>query len=172
MYAYDIVILKQRLYGAILLYMATTKRTKKELERLKNHAQLLITREGLTQKEAATRTGISTTTINKWYNEGEWSKLQKNFLLTREEQMANLLNELVAINEHILAKPEGERFADSKLGDVRRKLVKDIKELETKAALPEIIHACTGLLEFIRKVDLDKAQELSKYVDGFIKSKL
>jgi len=138
----------------------------------KDYAKILITKEKLSQKEAAERVGTSAQTMNKWFNEGGWGKLQKNFLLTREEQMANLLNELVEINEYIQTFDAGQRFADSKLGDVRRKLVKDIKELETKAALPEIIHACTGLLEFVRKVDLEKAQELSKYVDGFIKSKL
>lgn len=142
------------------------------IKQKKDYAKVLITKEKLTQKEAAERVGVSTVTMNKWFKEGQWDKLQKNFLLTREEQMGLLLNELSAINEHIQTFPEGQRFADSKLGDVRRKLVKDIKELETKAALPEIIHACTGLLEFIRKVDLEKAQELSTYVDAFIKSKL
>lgn len=148
------------------------RKTKAELERLREYAKLLITRDGLTQKEAAKRCDVSTDTMNRWYKVGQWGKLQKNFLLTREEQMANLLDELAQINAHIKTFPEGRQFADSKLGDVRRKLVKDIKELETKAALPEIIHACSGLLEFIRKVDLEKAQELSRYVDGYIKSKL
>lgn len=142
------------------------------IQQKKDYAKVLITKEKLSQKEAAERVGVSAVTMNKWFKEGDWDKLQKNFLLTREEQMGLLLNELAAINEHIQTFPEGKRFADSKLGDVRRKLVKDIKELETKAALPEIIHACTGLLEFIRKIDLAKAQELSRYVDAFIKSKL
>lgn len=142
------------------------------IQQKKDYAKILITREKLTQKEAAKKVGVSAVTMNKWYQAEGWEKLQRNFLITREEQMANLLDELVAINESIKSKPEGARFADSKLGDVRRKLVKDIKELETKAALPEIIHSCTALLEFIRKVDLEKAQELSRYVDGFIKSKL
>lgn len=142
------------------------------IQQKKDYAKVLITKEKLTQKEAADRVGVSYVTMNKWFKDGGWDKLQKNFLLTREEQMGLLLNELAAINAHIQTFEEGKRFADSKLGDVRRKLVKDIKELETKAALPEIIHACTGLLEFIRKVDLEKAQELSRYVDAFIKSKL
>lgn len=149
--------------------MSTKKLT---IQQKKDFAKVLITKEKLSQKEAAKKVGVSTVTMNKWYNKEGWDKLQKNFLLTREEQMAKLLDELVEINEHIQTFPEGKRFADSKLGDVRRKLVKDIKELETKAALPEIIHACTGLLEFIRKVDLAKAQELSRYVDAYIKSKL
>jgi DNA-binding XRE family transcriptional regulator len=138
----------------------------------KDWAKTLIVKEKLNQKEAALRVGVSTTTMNKWFREENWEKLQKNFILTRAEQMAFMLEELVEINEAVRAKPEGSRYADSKLGDVRRKLVKDIKELETKAAVPEIIHSCILLLEFIRKIDLEKAQELSQYVDAFIKSKL
>lgn len=149
--------------------MATKALTNKQK---KEWAQSLITKEGLTQKEAAIKVGVSTTTMNKWYQEGGWDKLGKNFLLTRSEQMAKLLDELVEINQHIQTYPEGKRFADSKLADVRRKLIKDIKELETKAALPEIIHSCVQLLEFVRKVDLTKAQDLSGVIDAFIKSKL
>lgn len=152
--------------------MAKKRLSKDEIRGRLEWAKTEITKNGLTQKEAAEKVGLSAQTINKYYLEENWEKLQKNFLLTREEQMANLLNELTQINEHIKTFPEGQQFADSKLGDVRRKLVKDIKELETKASIPEIIHACTLLLEFVRKVDLEKAQELSKYVDAFIKSKL
>ena len=147
-------------------------RTKLTIQQKKDYAKILITKEKLSQKETADRVGVSTVTMNKWYHAEGWEKLQRNFLLTREEQMAHLLDELAAINEFIQTKPEGQRFADSKLGDVRRKLVKDIKELETKAALPEIIHSCHGLMEFIRKIDLAVAQDMSRYVDSYIKSKL
>jgi len=138
----------------------------------KDWAKLLITKQRYSQKDAAAKVKVSKTTMNTWFKEGKWDKLQKNIFLTREEQMGNLLEELTEINDAIKRKPEGERYADSKLGDVRRKLVKDIKELETEANLPEIIHSCTQLLEFVRKVDLPKAQELADYVDSFIKSKL
>jgi len=138
----------------------------------KDWAKTLITKERLNQKEAAAKVGVSPQTMSKWYKEENWEKLQRNFLLTRSEQMAKMLDELTEINEHIQTFPEGKRFADSKLGDVRRKLVKDIKELETKAALPEVIHSCIQLLEFVRKIDLAKAQELIGLIDAFIKSRL
>lgn len=152
--------------------MAVKTKTKQELERLKDYAKVLITREGLTQKEASVRTGISATTINKWYAEYKWDKLQKNILLTRQEQLANLYEELEALSTVIKGRPEGERFASSGEADARRKLLKDIAYLEKEASIPEIIGACTSLLEFVRKVDLEKAQDLSRYVDAFVKSKL
>lgn len=145
--------------------------TKEQIEKAKNHAKLLFTREGITtQKEIAGIVGISEKTIGKWINEEGWEKLQRNFLLTREEEMANLLDELIELNKFIKLKPEGKRFADAKEGDVRRKLIKDIKELETKAALPEILHTCKLLLEFMRKANLQVSQELSVWVDAFVKS--
>lgn len=148
------------------------KRTKEELQRLHDYAKILCVKEKITQKEAAQRVGVSTKTLNNWYNDGNWSKLSKNFLLTREERMADLLDELTELQNFIKSKEKGERFANSKEADIRRKLIRDISELETKAALPEIIHASQSLMEFIRKIDLEKAQELANYVDAFIKSKL
>lgn len=152
--------------------MKAKSKTKQELERLKDYAKVLITREGLTQKEAAQRTGVSATTINKWHTAGKWDKLAKNILLTRQEQLTNLYEELEALNDSIKAKDEGQRFASASEADARRKLLKDIDYLEKEASIPEIINSCTGLLEFVRKADLAKAQELSRYVDAFIKSKL
>ena len=147
-------------------------RSKEETERLKDYAKTLFTQDRLSQKEVAIKSGISEATISKWVVAGNWSKLQRNFLLTREEQMANLLDELAELNAHIKKKAEGLRFADSKEGDVRRKLIRDIKDLETKASLPEVIASCKGLLDFVRKIDLATAQSFSKLIDGYIKSLL
>jgi hypothetical protein len=146
--------------------------TKAQLQRAKDHAKILYIKDKMPQKEISVSTGISEKTISKWVVEGKWEKERKNFVLTRQEQMGNLLDELTEINNYIKTLPEGRRFADSKLGDVRRKLIKDIKELETKASKPEAISACIALLEFIRKVDLKVAQDLGFYINAFIKSLL
>lgn len=153
--------------------MAVKKLNKEELELRKAHAKNLYVHEGVTtQKELAARVGITEKTIGKWITEGNWDKYKKNFVLTRQEQMGNLLDELTELNAAIKKKAAGLRFADSKEGDIRRKLIKDIKELETKASKPEAISACISLLDFVRKVSLEKAQQLAPYVDGFIKSLL
>lgn len=146
------------------------KLTKDEIEKAKGYAKILFVKDKLTQKEIALKTGISEKTIGKWAADGNWEKERKNFVLTRQEQMSNLLDELTEINEFIKNLPEGKRFADSKLGDVRRKLIKDIKELETSSSKPEAISACISLMEFIRKIDVKVAQDLAKYIDAFIKS--
>lgn len=81
-------------------------------------------------------------------------------------------DELNEINICIKNQPEGARFADFKLAQVRNQLVKNIKDLETKAMLPEMINALTRFLDFVRKENLEEAQLLADYTDQFIKSQL
>lgn len=147
--------------------------TKEEEHRLQEHAKLLFTRDNITvQKELAERVGVGEKTIGKWIEDGGWRKLKRNFILTREEQLANLLDELTELNEAIKQKKEGSRFADSKEANVRRYLIRDIKDLETKALLPEIISSLTQFLNFVRRNDFADTKLIAGYVDAFIKSNL
>lgn len=147
--------------------------TKEEQEKKMEHAKLLYTKDNITnQDELAERTGVSKKTISNWINDGNWKKLKRNIILTREEQMINLMDELAELNEAIKNKAEGARFADQKEASIRRQLVKDIKDLETKAMLPEIINSLTQFLDFVRREGIDDAKLLANYVDHFIKEKL
>ncbi len=147
--------------------------SKKIKEEKQDYLRLLYTKDNITtQKELAQRVGITEKTAGEWIEEMNLKKLSRNFLLTREEQLANLLDELVEINEAIKEKPKGQRFADSKLANTRRYLIRDIKDLETKALLPEIISALTQFLDYARINDLDETQLIAKYVDAFIKTKI
>lgn len=153
--------------------MAKKRLTKEELEERKAHAKTLFLHEGITnQKDLAKRVGVSENTISKWLTDGKWSNLKKNFILTREERMSDLLDELTEIQNHIKEQPEGRRFADSKLGDVRRKLIKDIKELETNASKNEVIHALMSLIKFVRPENVEEAKVITKWADIYIKSLL
>lgn len=139
----------------------------------KEWAKTLYTKEGITiQKHLAEKVGISENTISRWVREEEWEKWRNNMLLTREEQMQNLLMELVQINESIQKYAPGKRFADSKLADVRRKLIKDIKELETKASVAEMIHTAQAFIKFVSATDFEMAKTVATLFDSFIKSSL
>ncbi|WP_047789443.1 hypothetical protein [Tenacibaculum mesophilum] len=149
------------------------RKTKEEIQDLKARAKLYYLHEGITnQKDLAQRVGVTEKTIGNWIEQEKWKKLKRNFLVTREELMADYLEELVEIKNAIKAKPEGERFADFKQAQIRRSLIKDIEALETDAQLPDIISAMTQLLNFVRKDSLEKAQETSHIIDAFIKHKL
>lgn len=155
--------------------MAQKRLTKAEIERLKTIAKSLYIHEDITQQKAlAARVGVSENTMSKWFkiHEEEWNKHKKNFVLTREERMSDLFDELTEIQNHIKGLPEGKRFADSKLGDVRRKLIKDIKELEVNASIPEVIAALTGLIKFVRNENLQEAKLIMGWSDLYIKTLL
>lgn len=150
--------------------MAKTRLTKDEIKQRHEHAFLLYTEQKITdQRELSKRVGISETTISKWVNDGNWKKYALNIPLTRSEQMQNLLAELTEMNNFIKAYPEGQRFADSKMADARRKLIKDIKDLETKALPAEIIAAMRLFIEFVRPENLEEARVITKWADMFIK---
>jgi len=143
------------------------------LEQKKKWAKTLYTVEGMTVlKLLAETVGVSANTMTKWVADGKWKTRRDNMLLTREEQMVNLLQELVEINEAIKLKAPGKRYADSKEGDVRRKLIKDIKELETKASVAEIIHTGVAFVKFIAITDHEMAKRISILFDSFIKANL
>lgn len=144
--------------------------TKLTLKQKQEHAFLLFTRDNITvHKELSAKTNVSPKTISKWITDGSWDKYRQNMLLTREEQMQNLLNELSQLNEAIKLKPEGFRYADSKEADVRRKLIKDIKDLETKASIAEHIGSLKSFIKWVTPINYDKAKEITLLADSFIK---
>lgn len=144
-----------------------TNQAKKEL------AKMLYLKGGITvQKELAVRVDVNPNTIGRWIAEEGWEKLRKPLLLTREEQLQNLYTELENLQEYIKGKKEGQQFADSKEADVRRKLIKDIKDLETKASIVEMIETFKRITEWMKRQDVEEAKKLVEIFDRFIKDSL
>ncbi len=147
--------------------------TKEETEKLKKYARLLFVEKGITTAKAlALEVGVTEKTAAKWIAEGNWEKYKKNIVLTREEQMNLMLDELEQINASIKNKEEGQQFADYKLSMVRRQLIKDIKDLETKALVSEHINSLTQFLSYVRTQDVEAGLYIAKFVDMFVKSQL
>lgn len=126
----------------------------------------------ITQKALALRVGVSENTIGKWIKEGNWESLRINLTLTREEQYQCILLELKQLNEAIANKPEGKRYADAKEADARRKMIKDLKDLETKASIAETVSVCSRIVNWQSKTNLESAKELANIFDAFIKDSL
>lgn len=126
----------------------------------------------ITQKALAVRVGVSENTIGKWIKENNWENLRINLTLTREEQYQCILLELKQLNESIALKPEGQRYADAKQADARRKMIKDLKDLETKASIAETVSVCSRIVNWQSKTNLEIAKELANIFDAFIKDSL
>lgn len=128
----------------------------------------------ITQKALAVRVGVSENTIGKWIKESNpnWDSLRINLTLTREEQYQCILLELKQLNQSIADKPEGKKFADAKEADARRKMIKDLKDLETKASISETVSVCSRIVNWLSKTDLETTKQVAEIFDAFIKENM
>ncbi|GAB6010806.1 helix-turn-helix domain-containing protein [Viscerimonas tarda] len=137
----------------------------------KDWAKMLYTKEYLTQQEIADRVGVSRITINKWINAGNWEQLKVSITITKEEQLKNLYRQLQELNESIIKKPEGERYATASEADTITKLANAIKKMETDLSLAEITSAFGGFVNWLRTLNPNPIKEMAPYLDAYVKSK-
>ena len=138
----------------------------------KQWAQTLYLRENLTQLEIAERVGVSRVTVSKWVRDGKWEEQKAGIPLTRQEQVANLYRQVAEINRTIATRHEGERFPNSKEADILGKLSAAIRNMEQETGIADVISVLTAFIEWLRPLDLDKAKELTRLADAFIKDRL
>lgn len=138
----------------------------------KEWAKTLYMRENLTQQEIAERVGVSRVTVSNWVRAGKWEEQKAGLTLTRQEQVANLYRQVAEINRDISARAEGERFPNSKEADILGKLSAAIRNMEQETGIADIISVLTGFIEWLRPFDLEKAKELTRLADAYIKDKL
>ena len=138
----------------------------------KEWAKTLYLRENLTQQEIAERVGVSRVTVSNWVRSGKWEEQKAGLTLTRQEQVANLYRQVAEINRAISARAEGERFPNSKEADILGKLSAAIRNMEQETGIADIISVLIGFIEWLRPLDLDKAKELTRLSDAYIKDKL
>ncbi len=120
--------------------------------------------------ELVRKVGGTAKTIRAWIKDLKLDKYKKNLILTRSEQLRLMMEELEQINNSIKQQPEGQRFADFKLAQVRRQLIKDIKDLETKALVSEHVNSLTAFIDFAKKQNTDDALLIGNYANQFIKT--
>lgn len=138
----------------------------------KEWAKTLYLRENLTQQEIADRVGVSRVSVSNWVRAGKWEEQKVGITLTRQEQVANLYRQVAEINRSIAARPEGERFATSKEADILGKLAAAISKMEQEVGIADKISVLTDLINWLRPVDLEKAKEITRLADAYIKDKL
>ena len=134
----------------------------------KDYAKLLFLRENLTQKEIAAKVGVTEKTIGKWIKDENWEHLKTSIVITKEEQLRRIYDQIAALNDFILTKEDG-KFANSKEADSLTKLAAAARALETDVALADVIEVAKRFIHFLRMVDIDKAKEVTVLFDAFIK---
>lgn len=138
----------------------------------KEWAGMLYLKENLTQAEIAEKVGVSRQTIINWIKAEKWEQRKVGITLTKEEQIKELYRQIGEINRAISGRKDGERYATSAEADIIGKLSAAIKKMETDVGIADIISVGTQFLEYVRPFDLEKAKDLTRLFDSFIKSKL
>lgn len=149
------------------------QKSKAELDRAKEFAKILYVHQGVTdQKELSKRTGVSVTTINKWINaeDGLWKRLRESFLVTKEMELRRLYIQVSELNDYIMSKEPGKRFANSKEGDALSKLTKAIQQLESDSSLSEAMSVHKDFIRYVQEHDFGKAKEIAEWSNQHIKS--
>jgi len=141
------------------------------MQRKYDHAKLLYTVEGVTvQKELAERVGVSAQTITKWVNDEGWESYRASVIITKEAELSRMYAQVTELNDFILLKPKGQRFANSKEADTLGKLSAAIRQLETETSVADTIEVLKNFINHIRQDDYEKAKEVTNLADIFIKS--
>lgn len=65
----------------------------------------LDSEQKLTIQEIAERVGVRPNTVSKWIKDGEWEKLRKSLLVTRQAMISDLYDQLQVLNDHIKTRP-------------------------------------------------------------------
>lgn len=141
---------------------------KKAQER--EYARVLFVSENLSQKEIADRVGVTEKTLGKWIEEGDWKKLKRSLLTTKQTQIGQLYDQLAFINDEIAGRDY--KVATVKEGDVISKLTASIQKLETETSIAETVEVARNVIEFVRQSNLDDAKKLTTWFDLYIQTKL
>lgn len=144
---------------------------KKDRNSQREVAQLLYLNGGLMKKDIAQKMGVSEQTISRWAKQDNWDVLKTNLLTSKKQRLGELYEELREFNR-MIAEKEGYKVASSKEADARRKLITDIKELETKYSLSHTITIGQDFCEFVRSIDEQLSSRVLELYNAFIHQKI
>lgn len=138
------------------------------IDQKKEFAKLLYVRERLTQKEVAERADVSEATMSKWVREYAWEKLRRSLLVTKQEQIGRLYDQIEALNAEIEAREI--KVPNNKEADVLSKLTAALRNLETEISVGEIVEVGMEFCDYVRQQAPDKIGDVVSLFDGFIKT--
>jgi DNA-binding XRE family transcriptional regulator len=154
--------------GTISKSPAKKKGTSRTSQDKRDLAKLLYTKNELNRKEVAARVGVNEKTVGKWVEEYGWDDMRKSLLVTREEELRNLLDQLSELNAKIKARPKGERYGDPSEANTQGQITASIRKLTTETGLTEIMDICPKILGFAQKNFPEHIKVTIAILDAFV----
>lgn len=124
--------------------------------------------DGQTSVQIAETVGVSVQTLSSWKQKDNWDKMKMSVVMTKPIQLTMLYEQLNALSVEI--KSREKPYAIKGEADTIAKLTAAIRSLEIETSLAATIDVSTRLLEYVRKIDLEKAKEIAQIVNSFVRS--
>lgn len=137
----------------------------------RDYARLLYL-QNTPQNIIAERVGVTEQTVTRWKKQDKWERIRQSMLVSKQEELARLYRQLTELNDHIEAKPEGQRYANSKEADTLGKLASAIRTLETETSLDMIVDVFIKFSDWCASNAPKEHAKLIQIQDAFIKSRL
>jgi len=137
-------------------------------ERQREWARQLYLHEGATIKDIFLKTGAPETDIRRWVAEGSWEGLKRSLLTSKEFQLTQLYKLLEQLTDKMQANDE----VTTKDADLLVKYTAAIKNLDTEIDIPAITQVAKQFTTWLRRKNLELAQQVTVQFDGFIKQRL
>ena len=139
-------------------------------EPLRRRARSLYLTENRSQAEFAEACGVSRQTVIRWAKADKWDEHKASLTMTREEQIKNLQRQIMEINNVILGREQGQRFATPKEAAAIAKLTNAIGKLETELGIHEAGSTAQRFVAWLRPVDPALTKTFAGLFDKFLKS--
>jgi len=141
-------------------------------ERKKEFAKTLFLRTSKSQKEIAETVNISEKTLSKWKTSENWDRLKSSIIITKDEQLRRIYQQIAELNQVVEKRPEGERYADSGEADTLSKLAATARNLESNLSVADIIDVFMDFTDWLREVDITAAKKVTEWEDAYIKHRM
>jgi len=129
-------------------------------------AQALFVHSRMTQKDIAIKLEVSEQTVSRWAKADHWDEMKTNMMSGKQEMMRRLMLEFKKLQDTIEASPSG--VATPAQADVRRKLMADIRDLESKYPVSQVVQVAMDFCDFLKPIDFQLATRVSEYFNAFI----
>lgn len=135
-------------------------------------AKILYCHQKLDAKIVAKKVGVSENTMSAWVVKFNWKSLRRRLLVSKEEILNNLYEQIEELNTAIKNKPPGQRFADVKQADALVKYTASIRNLETELAIADLVEAGIRFGKHLQQIAPEKMVEFMEYWNSFIQQSI
>lgn len=134
-------------------------------------ARGLFFQTDLPQTEIAKQAGIGERTLSRWVNEGQWRKIRNAARHMPAQIVDNFQAQLVELQETIMSRPKGERFATDTEAAVMAKLVLCIARMKVQVTGSNSIQVLMNYIDLIKVQYPEFAVEATKMANEFLTGK-